>query len=181
MKKSSNALPVFLFTLALLAGCGYTTKTLLPEHIRSVNVEPTVNAINLSSEASDQSHFRVYRPGLEVDVTNAIQNRYIFDGHLKVAGADKADAILKTKLIDFRRDPVRYTDGDEVAEYRLNVTVDAAFYDARTHKVVWRQASLTGDSTYFLSGPLSVSEDEAVAKAVEDLARRVVEHTVEVW
>ena len=170
---------LFLALLGL-AGCGYTTKSLLPENIRSVHIAPTVNTIDLSAEITDKAPFRVYRPGLEVELTNGIINRYIFDGTLKVASADKADAILETKLIDYRRDPLRYSDGEDIQEYRLSVTIEAAFKDKLSGKELWSKR-IAGDTTFFLAGSRAISEDIAATRAVEDVARRVVEATIEYW
>ena len=172
---------IALLAVFSFAGCGYTTKAKLPEGVQALHIEPIKNAIDLSTEVSDKTRFKVYRPGLEVDITHAITNRFVFDGNLRVVSADKADAVLRAKLIDYRRDPLRYTSEDDIQEYRLNVTIDAALIDARTQEVLWHETSLTGDATFFLSGSRAISEDEATAKAVEDLARRVVERTVELW
>ena len=180
MRKKSFFLAFAALTLLGLSGCGYTTKSLLPENIRRVNVPPVKNDIDLSAEISDRTPFRIYRPGLEVDLTNAIINRYIFDGRLKVAPAERADAVLEARLVDYRRDPLRYSQGEDVQEYRLNVAIEASFTQKSDGKVLWHER-ITGDSTYFLGGPRAVSEDEAAAKAVEDVARRVVEKTVEYW
>ena len=167
--------------LVALGGCGYTQKSLLPSHIRSIYVAPVKNAIDLSGEISDKDRFRVYRPGIEVDVTNAVINRFIFDGNLKIANPQNADAVVEAKLVDYRRDALRYTEGDDVQEYRLSLVLDAAVYDAKNHKVLWHDQGLTGDTTFFLSGPRAESEDVAAAKVVEDAARRVVEKTIELW
>ena len=171
---------VLIFLSVAFSGCGYTTKSLLPENIKRVNVPPVKNGIDLSSEISDKTPFRVYRPGLEVELTNAIINRFIFDGQLKVTPDEKADARLEASLVDYRRDALRYTEGEDIQEYRLNITVDASFVQKSDGKVLWHER-ITGDSTYFLSGPRAVSEDEASAKAVDDVARRVVERTIEYW
>ena len=180
MKKNYFTRMLLVVALLGLSGCGYTTKSLLPENIRRVNVPPVKNGIDLSSEISDKTPFRVYRPGLEVELTNAIINRFIFDGELKVTSDDKADAQLVATLVDYRRDPLRYTEGEDIQEYRLNITVEASLIQKSDSKVLWHER-LTGDTTFFLSGPRSVSEDEASGKAVEDVARRVVERTVEYW
>ena len=173
-----------LFFLCLAAwpvsGCGYTAHSLLPAEVKSVYVAPVKNAIDLSGETGEKSRFRVYRPGLEVDVTNAIINRFIFDGNLKVAPPERANAVLEAKLLDYRRDPLRYNGADDVQEYRLSVKVDVVFFQMPGHKVLWHEM-LVGDTTFFLSGPRAIGEDEAAAKAVEDLALRVVEKTVELW
>lgn len=178
--------PIRLFVLLFLtacaaAGCGYTTKSNLAENIKTIHVGPVKNAIDLSTEISNKERFRVYRPGVEVDITNAIINRFIFDGNLKVASLDKANAVVEAQLKDYRRDPLRYSEGDDVQEYRLSIVLDVSVYEAGTHKVLWQDAGLTGDTTFFLSGARAVSEDEAAAKAVEDVARRVVEKTIETW
>jgi hypothetical protein len=169
--------------LALLgaAGCGYTTKTLLPGNIRSVHVAPVESKIDLAAEISDKDEFRVYRPGVEVEVTNAIINRFIFDGNLQVREASVADALVEAKLTDYRRSPLRYSKGDDVQEYRLSVHLDVQMIQASDKKVLWHERNLVGDTTFFIAGPRAESEDEAAQKAVEDAARRIVDKTVEVW
>ncbi len=178
VKKFATFFLGFLFLQ--LCGCGYSNRSLLPSDIKSLHVTPVKNTIDLSGEIGDKKRFRVTRPGLEVDLTNAIINRFIFDGTLKVAGPEAADAILETKLVDYRRDALRYTEGDDIQEYRLSVLLEAVLYRARDHKVLWREG-ITGDASFLLSGSLATSEDEAVVKAVEDAARRVVEKTIELW
>lgn len=176
---------MFFLGLALLGtpltGCGYTAKSNLPEQLRTIHIQPVKNAIDLSSEISDKKRFRVYRPGVEIDITNAIINRFIFDGNLQVVSQDKANAVVEAKLMDYRRDPLRYSDADDIQEYRLSIVLDVAVTETASGKILWKNSGLTGDTTFFLSGSRAVSEDEAVIKAVEDVARRVVENTIEIW
>ena len=164
----------------LMAGCGYTTKSLLSADVKNVHVAPVRNSIDLTAEINDKSPFRAYRPGIEVDLTNAIINRFIFDGNLKVAKQENADAVVEATLVDYRRDPLRYSPGDDVQEYRLSITLDVAVTKPRDHKTLWAER-VTGDTTFFLSGSRALTEDEAAAKAVDDVARRVVEKTIDVW
>lgn len=170
-----------LLSLSLLSGCGYTMKNAMPENIKTIHIAPVKNAIDLTGEISDKDRFKVYRPGLEVDLTNAIMNRFIFDGNLKVVSREKADAILEGKLVDYRRDPLRYSEGDDIQEYRLSVTMEVNVSLARDQKKLWQSNAISGDTSFFLSGPRAVSEDEAVIKAVDDLSRRVVDKTIELW
>ena len=162
-------------------GCGYTQKSLLPESIKAITVIPVKNAIDLSGEISDKNRLRVTRPGIEVDLTNAIINRFIFDGNLKVVLPEKANAAVEAKIIEYRRDAVRYTNADEVQEYRVSLVIDVAVYETKDHKILWQDPHLIGDTSFFLTGSRAVSEDQAAAKAVEDVARRVVERTIEIW
>jgi len=166
--------------LMLLGGCGYTTKALLPENVKTVHVAPVKNAIDLSAEISDKTPFRVYRPGLEVELTNAIINRYIFDGTLKVVSPEKADAVLEAGLVDYRRDALRYSEGEDIQEYRLSIVLDARLYQKADGTTLWSRR-ITGDTTFFLQGSRAISEDEAATKVVDDAARRVIEATIEYW
>lgn len=181
VKRSALALCVAVLAVA---GCGYTTKSLLPEDIKSVYVAPVTNSIDLSAEISDTERFRVYRPGVEVDLTNAIINAFVFDGTLKVAAAETADAVVEASLKDYRRDALRYSEGDDIQEYRLSILIDVTV--SRTspadasQKLLWHEP-VAGDTTFFLTGPRAESEDEAVSRAVEDVARRVIEKTIELW
>lgn len=172
---------VFLLSLAVqITGCGYTTKTVLPGNLKTIYVAPVKNGIDLSTEISDKDRFRVYRPGVEIDITNAVMNRFIFDGNLKVVKSEKADAVLEAKLIDYRRDPLRYSDANDIQEYRLSVTIEASLIQVNDHTILWHE-NLIGDTSFYLSGARATSEDEAVAKAVDELARRVVNKTIESW
>lgn len=179
MRRGILKIFVVLF-IAVSAGCGYTNKTHLPENLKRIHVAPVKNGVDLSSEISEKTPFRVYRPGLEVELTNAMINRFIFDGQLKVTDREKADAVVEATLADYRRDALRYNTGDEVQEYRLSVVMDVVVMQKSDQKVLWHDR-VTGDTTFFLSGSHSVSEDQAAAKAVEDAARRVVERTIEYW
>ena len=169
-----------LLVCSALTGCGYTTQSLLPENIQKVSVAPITNAIVLSEEITDKTPFRVYRPGLEVELTNGIINRYIFDGTLKVVSADKADAFLEASLVDYRRDALRYSEGEDIQEYRLSIVVEAKMTQKSDGKQLWAKR-ITGDTTFFLAGPRAISEDQAANRAVEDVSRRVVEATIEYW
>ncbi len=171
---------VAVLLVAVLSGCGYTTRSNLPENLKRIHVAPVKNGVDLSSEITDKTPFRVYRPGLEVELTNAIINRFIFDGQLKVTGPEKADAVVEATLADYRRDALRYNQGDEIQEYRLSVSLNVVVTQKSDKKVLW-QDRVIGDTTFFLSGARSISEDEAAAKALEDAARRVVEKTLEYW
>jgi hypothetical protein len=122
---------------------------------------------------------------LESEVTRAVNNKFLFDGNLKPAKQELADVVLKGELVEFRRDPLRYTENNEVAEYRINVVVNINLWDNRENKLIWEENNFTGDTTYFTSYYSVASERKeesvAVTDAINDLARRIVERAVEQW
>lgn len=181
LQKKNILLAAACWFLVSLAGCGYTTRSMVSSEFKTICIQPFVNKIDITQEAYAANKYRVYRPGLETDITNAVINRYLFDGNLRPAREDSADLILKSELIEFRRDPLRYDESDNVLEYRLNLIVNITLWDRREDKMVWQENGFTGDTTYFTSGTQAKSEDTAIADAVSDLARRIVERTVEQW
>jgi hypothetical protein len=175
MKRSLIAI---LATCVVLAGCGYTTRSLIADKYKTVFVAPFENKIDYLN----QDERRIYVPGLETKVRQAIIDRYLFDGNLRIGQEDATDLVLKGQLLSFNREELRLTSGDDVKEYRLRVTVALTLLDpADNNKVVWSEPSFSGESTYYVSGPHAKSESAAIDDAVQDLARRSVARTIEDW
>jgi hypothetical protein len=166
-----------------LQGCGYTTRSsLISTKYLTINITPFVNKIDITTETDTGSKYKVNRPMVESEVTQAVINKYLFDGNLRPVKAKNADLALVGEVTAFRRDPLRYTESDDVEEYRLSLSVNIKLVDKKNGDIVlWEENGFTGASTYFVSGPSAKSETIAVTAAVQDLARRIVERTVEDW
>jgi len=162
-------------------GCGYTTRPGLASNLRTVYIEALVSKIDLTQLTTDYHRFPLYRPGMESDVTSAIINRFQFTGLLRPASPQAADSRLEGELVEFRRDALRYNASQQVEEWRLSVVVNLRFYDLHDNTLLWQEDRLTGDATYFALGPNAETEARALDRAIQDLARRVVERTVESW
>jgi len=166
------------------AGCGYTTRSMISNKFKTIYVVPFVNKIDITKEEYTGNKYKLYKPMLETDITKSVTNKFLFDGNLRPTREDNADLILKGELIEFRRDPLRYTDNNEVEEYRINLVVNISLWNKKENKLVWEENGFTGDSTYFTSFTKSgtpKSDDTAVNDAIIDLARRIVERAVEQW
>ncbi|MBI3319573.1 MAG: hypothetical protein HYZ89_03190 [Candidatus Omnitrophica bacterium] len=142
-------------------------------------MKPFTNKIDLTQLTTDYQRFPIYRPGMEVDVMNAVINRFQFTGLLRPAAPANADSRLEGELVEFRRDALRFNASQQVEEWRLSVVVNLRFYDLHTNTVLWEEAPLIGDATYFALGANAESEAKALDRAIKDLARRVVERAVE--
>jgi hypothetical protein len=165
----------------LVAGCGYTTRPGLASNLKTVYIKPFTNRIDVTRLTTGHERFPIYRHRMEVDITNAVINRFQFTGLLRPAGADRADCRLEGELVDFRRDALRYNASQQVEEWRLNVVVNVRLIDQSTQTVLWEEPNFTGDATYFALGTNAESETAALDRAITDLARRIVERTVENW
>lgn len=180
MARAAAAMALILAPVFGLGGCAYTGKTNLPDHVKTVRVARVANSIDITGDVTNKASFKVYRPGLEVELRNTVTERIVLDGHLKVVRSQDADTILQLELLDFRRDPLRYNRDETIQEFRVSVTASAKLVDTRSGKALW-ESSVSGNASYFLSGELAKTEDEAVVAALEDLARHAVEGFVEVW
>ena len=178
---SKRRLVLCTVLIIFAAGCGYSTRSLLSSSYTSIYVDSITNKIKVAAEQSDVRMYRGYRPGLEAAVTKAIIDKFLFDGNLRIAKPENASLILKGTLVDFRKEPLRYDANDNIEEFRIIAVVDIYLEDPKTGKALWKENGFSGEATYRTSGSLSKSESAAVDDAVGDLARRVVERTVEGW
>ena len=169
-----------LLLLPLSAGCGYTFRGNLPARLRTVYVQPFTNRIDITSEPTNLNQYKIYRPRLELDLTDKVIDRFQFDGSLRPAGPDQADTMLVGELAEFRREPLRFARTGNVEEFRLSLVVNAEFRDLQQHTVIW-QEQIVGDATFFEQGALAESEVTALDRAMDDVARRIVERIVEDW
>ena len=185
MKKRPVLLSVLMVSCclsgALLSGCGYTTRSMVGSKYKTIYVSPFMNKVNITREGDAENKYRIYRPMIETDITRSVDSRYLFDGNLRPVEEANADLILKGEVVDFRKDPLRYDNSNNVAEYRINLVVNISLWDKAENKLIWEENSFTGDITYFPTGAQSKSEDQAVSEALADLSRRIVERTVEDW
>lgn len=189
MKKALIPLLIVFQIPFLILGCGYTTRSMISDKYRTIYVTPLINKIDITNELNTGSKFKIYRPRIETDITTAVINKYLFDGNLKPAKKEVADLVLKGEVLDYRKDPLRYNENDEVSEYRMNLIVKLSMWDNKENKLLWEESSFTGYFDYFTNNyPLtnvtrySDSDDQVpLNNALEDLARRIVERTVNEW
>jgi outer membrane lipopolysaccharide assembly protein LptE/RlpB len=192
MKRRTNAffglLAAALSLAAFLGGCGYTTRSNLYGKYSTIYVTPFLNKVDVTQESYTANKYRIYRPMLETDITKKVINKYLFDGNLKPVKDGQADLVLKGELVEYRKDPLSYTtDSENVTEYRVNIYVNLSLWDNREKKLLWEENNFNGNYSYFTqynttsASNGNKSEASAVNDAVDDLARRIVERTVEQW
>ena len=158
----------------LLSGCGYTQHVHLPNDIKTVAVKTFKNEIPPNEQFA-------YRPGLEIELTNAIIDRLIFDGNLKVVDESKADAVLEGAIVSYKQEGLRFDRLDSVQEYRLFLVVKFKLIDRKTNKVIIEEPNFSGRAEFFVSRSPAVTRRTAANNATTDLARSLVDRIVEEW
>ncbi len=172
---------VFCSLFSVIAGCGYTTRSMVGSKYNTIYITPFLNKVNITTAVNAANKYRLYRPMIETDITKSVINRYLFDGNLRPIKEESADLILKGEVVEFRRDALRYDSNDNVNEYRINLVVNISMWDRAEKKMLWEENNFTGDTTYFPTGNQAKTEDQAVRDALTDLSRRIVERSVEQW
>ncbi len=169
-----------LFFLILIAfcGCGYTTRGFVYSS-NKILVVPTLNKINITSEAQRYSTYTSYPILIEKRFTNELINRFNIDGHLKVVSTDTDALKLTSEITQYTKEALRYTGTEDVNEQRLRLYVNIKLTDP-SGKVL-KSENIVGETSYFLNGPSAISESQAQELLVEDTGRRVIEAVVEEW
>ena len=168
---------LLIVMMLLQSGCGYTTGSVLPSNYKTIHVEPFENKINFLNENSRT----LYIPQLETNVRTAIISQFQQDGHLRINDSPSSDLVLKGKLIAYERDDLRTDNDQNVQEFRLRVVVALTMIDNTRAEEFFNESSFVGESTYLTSGSQAKSEAQALNDTLKDLARRVVERTIENW
>ncbi len=176
----------FIIALSLIfalgiSGCGYTSSSLLPVNLKTIYVDNFKNSINITAEQNDLRMYRGYRPGMETEITKAVIDRFVFDGNLKMSPEGKADLVLKSELIDYKRDSLRYDANNNVEEYRIKLIINMQLEDTKKGVTLWTEKGFAGETTYRISGSGAKTESQALRDAEIDLASRIVERTIEAW
>ena len=151
------------------SGCaGYRLGATLPPGIKSVHVPAFINH---SGESQ-----------LDTEATRAATQEFQRDGNLRLASADKADAVLRVSLTRFTLEPLRYDRNDtkRAREYRIRITADLALEKGGPGQTVLKQ-TVQGEATFDFTGDLSSAKMRAMPAACRDLAHHIVSAVVEYW
>lgn len=161
-------------TLLIIAGCGYTAGSLVPGHIKTIYVESFKNETN--------------EPDIDIEATNNIKDRFAWNGQLEIVNdKDQADSMLSGTITDYEKQPLAFGDNDEITEYRLVITVDMVFYDLINDKVIWQEEDFKVDSEYYSTlreqkfSSAQIDREKLIENVTDELAREVVNRTVEGW
>ena len=168
--------------LSLAAGCGYTTRAFVSQTgYRTIHIRAFANRVDTTSEESVGSRFQTDYALLENTDSYEGVDGCDLDGELRVVSEDEADIVLSGDLVHYRRESLRDASDDTPQEYRIAVFVNIKLTDIKTGKVLWEKTNFAGDTSYYTTGSYVKSESQALEDALADLARRIVETTLEIW
>lgn len=169
MKKHLGAALILLS----LGGCaGYHIGPVQPYYLRSIH-----------SIAVPTFENRTLVPRIAVLVTDSVIKQFQQDGTYRIAGDDRADAILKGEIMRITRAPARSLRGNVLAttEFSLFLRVRYSLVERASGKVLATPADVTGTTSFFVGPDITSDERQALPLAAEELATRLVSQLSEGW
>lgn len=159
------------FVLLLsLAGCIYGfTGGGLPSHIRTVAVLPFEN--------------QTPQPLLGAEVEQVLQTQIPRDLGVRIVNEQVADAVVRGQITRYTEtEPsVRPSEGQDridVVQRQVQISYEAEIYDVVEDRVLWKTTGQTVLGNY---NPDSETVQDAVASAIEELVRKVIEGAQSQW
>ena len=176
------------FLLLSATGCGYTTKSSLDPKYQTI----AVNAFLNQSKEYD----------LQAPLTNAVIRKFMADGRLRVVPEDQADLIVEGAIRDYGLKGLSFDRNDAVTQFICVLSAGVRVKEAKTGKVLWQDAAVTGETTFFTRGSGQSSdhlhgnaetfvgqvrsfateeENRGASQAIEQLASGIFYRTIEPW
>ena len=150
------------------AGCGYSLRGNLPEHIKTVAIPIFQN--------------RTPVPAVENFLTNAVVNAFSTNGRLRVTSADRADSILEGEITNYYLQSIAYDAAANIRQFRLTVTLNLRFRDVRRNEVLFQRTGYSDRADFAVPGTVAetiTTSESALQQAATDIARSVVSFAVE--
>lgn len=169
MTRTGRAPALSLVLLAVaLAGCGYSFRGNLPDHIKTVAVPVFTN--------------KTSEPAVESLLTSAVVQAFASNGRLRVVKPEDADAILDGEVVGYSVQSIAFDNQANVRQYRLQVTMNLKLRDVRRNTVLFDQQGLREKADFQVLGAVSQTigaEEGAVRTAATEIGRSIVSLTVD--
>jgi len=152
---------------AAIAGCGYSFRGTLPDHIQTVAVPVFVN--------------KTGEPRIESLLTNGVVEAFSTNGRLRVVKREDADAVLEGEVIGYSVQSISYDSQANVRQYRLTVTLNLKLLDMKKNAVLFEEHSLSEKADFQVMNAVSQTisvEETAVRTAATEIGRAIVSLTV---
>ncbi len=159
-------------SLMAIAGCGYHMGSIAHPQVKSIAIAPVINDTATFNAASD--------------MRMALSETFMVDGSYTLTSLEKADAILKARVIN-----VAYTeitedsyDSDVIyrpTEWRVEVTVEFTVIIPGKREPLIPVRTVTGNTLFQAQADMETNRRQATLVACADAAKRVTVLATEAW
>lgn len=154
---AAAALPVLLMT------CGYSTRSLVPSHLKTVAISSVRNSTT--------------QPGLSDHLLDSLSAAFARARVLRTSTTERADLLVSANITSYTRTATVYDAAQRISAYeiRLSASVEA---EDRVRGEPYYSGPASSRVTY---NPASQSEDQASLRALGELARDIVRAVLTAW
>ncbi|MCP4365086.1 MAG: LptE family protein [Planctomycetes bacterium] len=158
MPSRSEKYLALLIVASLLSGCGYTSRSLLEQNVRSIYIKIFDN--------------ETFRRDLEFDLTKAIKEEILLRTRLKVVDKKHADSILFGSIETVTERVLIESPDAEVIESSVSTTVRFSWTDQRTGRAIIDKHKVAASAEFIVTKNEDVGIGEQ--KAFVNVARKIV-------
>jgi outer membrane lipopolysaccharide assembly protein LptE/RlpB len=161
---------IALILLATPAGCGYTVRSALPSHLKTLAIP---------SFGNNTVEF-----GLSDDITQSLVSGFLADRHLRIVQERDADAVLRGTVVAYKNQVFGYTSQERATEYEIVLTVQVTFRDMVKNHDLWKEDALTIRTTYnvvAVGAQPARTETDGRTEVIQKLTDQIVSRTVQGW
>ena len=154
------------YLLFVVGCCGYSTRSLLPSHLKTVAVPPATNTTT--------------QPGLAEALTDDLTAVFTSDRTLHVTNTEAADLVVNTTVSSYTRTASSYSSDSlvqNVSAYELSVSAQVDARD-QTRNEEFYSGTASARVTY---DPSAKTEEQAAADAIKKLAAEIVRQVQIAW
>ncbi|MBI5788113.1 MAG: LptE family protein [Candidatus Schekmanbacteria bacterium] len=164
--KTLTAKLILLFCIVTLTSCGYrlvrSSLSVIPDDFKTISIPLFKNETG--------------EPNLEKQVTEAVVQKFISIGRLKVTSdQEKADAVLEGAITRYTPNiPLSFAGSSNIREYRVEITGRLILKEAATGRVIRQLDNLYSKREYMVDDKLMVTREhelEAKKLAAFEFAR----------
>jgi len=169
---SSFTLPFLLMVSATLSGClGYQVGPVPPPYmagVKTIAVPPFKN--------------ETLYPRVEALLSQTVIQQIQQDGTFTVGPERTSDVVLEGTVNNIRRTPARSIRGNVIATSEFELALEIQYKVIRSSNgQVLDQRKVTGTTTYFVGNDLQQDEAQAIPRAAQNAAVRIVNLITEGW
>ena len=171
-KKSLLPAAGLMMLLMFLTSCGYRMGSMMHPQIKTVAIAEVRN------ETREVLASAIMR--------KQVAERFQFDNSLKITTPEKADCIVRCRILNIKNLGVVWRSTDEDMTFRpseFQITVEAEFTVTipGSAKPLVPMRKVTGSATYQFTADPAIGRENGLTQACYNIANLIVEYTTEAW
>ena len=156
--------------IIMVAGCSYTSQTVLPDYITKINLKPVKNT--------------TFYSGLGEKLTVQLSQELASDNRIHLVDQSNADAVLSVEIYHYNKKAVEVDERGRAREYEITLTTKVTLFDQIKNQIFWSEEKIE-DSAEYTTSLSSVndlaSEVEGIDEALENLALDIAHRVIYGW